>query len=145
VIDLRYDTISARPHPSTTYYTLQGVTASYKDDGTQRQIWLENKSQGYAWEPLENYASAFEHPLWKTSGEKAAKTGHGGADYFVMHEFLDVVRTGRPASIDAYDSAVWSCIMPLSASSIRAGGAPQAIPDFTGGAWEKRKRQTTEI
>jgi predicted dehydrogenase len=51
VIDLRYDTLSARPHPSTTYYTLQGATASYKDDGTQTQIWLEGKSKSYAWEP----------------------------------------------------------------------------------------------
>ncbi len=45
VIDLRYDTHSARPHPSTTYFTLQGETASYKDDGTTQQIWIEGKSQ----------------------------------------------------------------------------------------------------
>jgi hypothetical protein len=55
-----------------------------------------------------------------------------------MDQFVEVVRTGREAPIDAYDAAAWSCILPLSAASIRAGGAPQEIPDFTGGAWEKR-------
>jgi len=138
VIDLRYDTHSARPHPSTTYFTLQGETASYKDDGTNPQIWIEGKSQSYAWEPLSNYADAYEHALWKRSQEQAIKTGHGGADYFVIAEFLEAIRTGRPSPIDAWDAAAWSCIIPLSAASLRAGGAPQEIPDFTRGGWEKR-------
>jgi len=140
VIDLRYDTCSARPHPSTTYYTLQGVTASYKDDGTTQQVWVEGRGKAYAWEPLANLAADFEHPLWKRAQEQASKTGHGGADYFVLTEFLDAVRTGRPSPIDAYDAAAWSCIIPLSAASLRAGGAPQEIPDFTRGAWEKRRQ-----
>ncbi len=139
VIDLRYDTLSARPHPNTTYYTLQGETASYKDDGTSQQIWLEEKSKDYAWEPVVNYANAFEHPLWKRSGEQARKSGHGGADYLVVSEFVDAIRAGRPAPIDACDAAAWSCIIPLSAASIRAGGAPQEIPDFTRGAWTRNK------
>ena len=138
VIDLRYDTYSSRPHPNTTYYTLQGETASYKDDGTTQQIWIEGKSQSYAWEPIASYAAAYEHPLWKRSYEQASKTGHGGADYFVVAEFLEAIRAGRPAPVDACDAAAWSCIIPLSAASIRAGGAPQAIPDFTRGAWKKR-------
>ena len=140
VIDLRYDTCSARPHPSTTYFTLQGVTASYQDNGSAQQIWVEGKSPGYTWEPLSNHAAAYEHPLWKRAGAEAGKTGHGGADYFVIAEFLDAVRSGRPAPIDACDAAAWSCIIPLSAASLRAGGAPQEIPDFTRGAWEKRVR-----
>lgn len=141
VIDLRYDTHSARPHPSTTYFTLQGVSASYKDDGSVQSIWLEGKSKQYAWEPLSTYAEAYEHPLWQRSREQALQTGHGGADYFVIAEFLDAVRSGRPAPIDACDAAAWSAIVPLSAASIRAGGAPQEIPDFTRGAWRQRKNE----
>jgi predicted dehydrogenase len=140
VIDLRYDTCSARPHPSTTYFTLQGVTAAYKDDGTTPQVWVEGRSKSYTWEPLADLGAQYEHPLWKRAQEQASKTGHGGADYFVLAEFLDAIRSGRPSPIDAYDAAAWSCIIPLSAASLRAGGAPQAIPDFTLGAWEKRKR-----
>jgi predicted dehydrogenase len=138
VIDLRYDTASARPHPSTTYFTLQGVNASYKDDGTTRKIWVENNTKGYVWEPLARYAKDYEHPLWQNAGEEARKSGHGGADYFVMAQFLEAIRNDKPAPIDVYDAAAWSCIIPLSAASLRAGGAPQEIPDFTHGKWRKR-------
>jgi predicted dehydrogenase len=140
VIDLRYDTCSARPHPSTTYFTLQGVTASYKDDGAAQQVWVEGRSKSYAWEPLAGLAADYEHPLWKRAEQQASKTGHGGADYFVLAEFLDAIRSGRPSPIDACDAAAWSCIIELSATSLRAGGAPVEIPDFTRGAWEKRGR-----
>jgi predicted dehydrogenase len=139
VIDLRYDTISARPHPSTTYYTLQGEKASYQDDGARQEIWVDGKSKEYSWEPLTNYAEPFEHPLWKAPNEAARKSGHGGADYFVIAEFLDAVRTGKRPPVDVYDAAAWSCIMPLSAASIRADGEPQAIPDFTRGGWAGNK------
>lgn len=136
VIDLRYDMISARPHPSTTYFSLQGETASYKDDGTRQEIWVDGKSKSYAWQPLTDFAESYEHPFWKNPTDQARKSGHGGADYFVMAEFLEAIRTGK-SPIDACDAAAWSSITPLSAASIRAGGAPQEIPDFTRGAWAR--------
>jgi len=135
VIDLRFDMYSARPHPSTTYYTLQGLTASYSDSGRQQEVWIEGRSPEYAWEPLAPYAAEYDHDLWKQYGEVAAQSGHGGADYFVIQQFLDAVRSGRPSPITAADAAAWSSIVPLSAASIRAGGAPQEIPDFTEGGW----------
>ena len=70
---------------------------------------------------------------------EAQKTGHGGADYFPLAEFLESLRTGRPAPIDVYDAAAWSAILPLSAASLRAGGAPQEFPDFTRGNWKTTK------
>ncbi len=139
LIDLRFDIYSARPHRSTTYFSLQGTTASYEDREGRQEIWIEGKSKGYAWEPAANYAEAYEHPLWKRSSEQAQKTGHSGGDYFVIAEFLDTLRSGRPSPIDAYDAAAWSCIVPLSARSILFHSAPQEIPDFTRGQWEKRK------
>ena len=135
VIDLRFDMYSARPHPSTTYYTLQGLTASYADSGRQQEIWIEGRSPKYEWEPFSPYAGEYQHDLWKQYGEVAAQSGHGGADYFVIQQFVEAVLAGRPSPIPAADAAAWSCIIPLSAASIRAGGAPQEIPDFTEGRW----------
>ena len=137
MIDLRYDTKSARPHPRTTYHHVQGTKGAYESrvDG----IWLQGKSRGSQWEPLENYAKEFEHELWKQHGAKAASSGHGGADFFVIHEFLRCVRTGARPPIDVYDAAAWSSIMPLSAKSIANGSAPVDIPDFTGGRWKAAK------
>lgn len=136
VIDLRYDTCSARPHPSTTYFTLQGTTASYVDDGRQQSIWIDGRSEKYQWEPFSQYSEGYDHALWKQHGQQAAQSGHGGADFFVARQFVGAVLTGAPSPITAADAAAWSSIIPLSAASIEAGGAPQEIPDFTEGAWK---------
>jgi len=137
LIDLRYDISSPRPVPSTTYYSLQGMKASYESriDG----IWIEGRTQGHKWEPLATYAKEFEHPMWAAGREQAAGTGHGGGDYFVVREFLKTVRSGGPPPIDACDAAAWSVVLPLSGKSIAEGGAVQQIPDFTQGKWETRK------
>jgi len=135
VIDLRYDISSARPHPNTTYYSLQGATAAYDDDGVEQRVWIEGRSPAYDWEPLSKYTAEYEHPLWKTWREEASRSGHSGGDFFVVQQFLQAVRSGAPPPIDAVDAATWSCVIPLSAASIRAGGAPQKVPDFTEGAW----------
>ncbi len=136
MIDLRYDTASARPHPTTTYYSLQGLRASY--DSRSQSIWLDGRSKGYRWEKLNAYMKEFEHPLWRDHGDAARGTGHGGADYFPIRAFLKAVRTGGPPPIDAADAAAWSSIIPLSGKSIAEGSAPQPIPDFTEGAWKSR-------
>ena len=135
VIDLRYDTASARPHPSTTYNSLQGLKASYESDGDR--VWIEGVSNGYDWEPLGKYAEKYEHPKWKRWQEEAEKTEHGGADFFIVREFVEAVRAGGPSPIDVYDAVTWSSIMSLSAESIRGGGKPVEIPDFTRGKWKK--------
>ena len=136
LIDLRYDIYSAHPLLSTTYLTLQGTTASYEDRKAEQQIWIEGRSEKVAWEPFSKYAAEYEHELWKRHREEASDSGHGGADYFAIQQFLEAARSGGPSPIPAADAAAWSCIIPLSAASIRAGGAPQDIPDFTDGAWQ---------
>jgi len=136
MIDLRADMYSPRPVPTTTYHALQGLRASYESrlDG----IWIDGRSKRREWEPLDTYAEEFDHPMWLEGQKEAEGTGHGGADYFCTRAFLECVRTGRPAPIDAYDAAAWSSIIPLSHKSVLEGGAPQEIPDFTGGKWETR-------
>lgn len=136
LIDLRYDTKSARPHPSTTYYSLQGTTASY--ESRIDSIWIEGRSPGRQWEPVETYRREFEHPLWTQSREQAAGSGHRGGDYLVLRAFLDAVASGGPAPIDVYDAAAWSAITPLSEQSLADGGKPVEIPDFTSGRWKTR-------
>jgi predicted dehydrogenase len=135
VIDLRYDTASARPHPTTTYIALQGLKASYESRG--ESIWIEGASRGLAWEPLSKYADKYEHPMWKSAQKGAAKTGHGGIDALEVREFIKAVREGGPSPIDVYDAVTWSSIIPLSAASIRGGGKAVDIPDFTRGKWKK--------
>ncbi len=135
VIDLRYDTASARPHPTTTYQAVQGLKASYESRGDQ--IWIEKLSRGLAWEPLSKYAEKYEHPQWRMWQKEAKETGHGGTDFFVIREFIGAIRAGRPSPVNVYDAVTWSCIIPLSGESIRGGGKPVEIPDFTRGKWKE--------
>jgi predicted dehydrogenase len=136
LIDLRYDISSPRPVVSTTYHALQGTRASYESRGDT--IWIDGRTKGHSWEPAATYAKEFEHPLWTQWQAKAAGAGHGGGDFFVVHEFLEAVRAGRRSPIDCYDAAAWSAVIELSGKSIAAGGAPQEVPDFTNGKWENR-------
>jgi len=135
MIDLRFDAASARPHPTTCYFGLQGLKASY--ESRTQQIWIDGRSKGYRWEALNHYAKEFEHPKWQSLRERS-KGGNGDAP-FVLQEFLEAIRTGGPAPVDVYDAAAWSAIIPLSAKSVTEGSRPQAIPDFTRGKWRTRK------
>ena len=40
---------------------------------------------------------------------------------------------------DVYDAAEWSVLVPLTEESVRRGGQPVPVPDFTRGAWDKLK------
>jgi hypothetical protein len=137
LIDLRCDWYSPRPLPTTTYYTLQGLQASY--DSRVDGIWLQGRSHHRKWDPLEDYAQEFEPRLWREGREKAEGSGHGGIDYFCTQAFWECVRSGSPSPIDVYDAAAWSSILPLSHQSIIQGSTPQEIPDFTRGNWKDAK------
>ncbi len=138
VVNLRFDCTSPRPVASTTYFTLQGTRASYEDRDQNRRICFDGRNPRSGWEPFDAHIGPYEHPLWQKDADKARETGHNGADYFTISEFGETVRHARPSPIDVYDAAAWSCVIALTDASIRAGGAPQAVPDFTRGAWEKR-------
>ena len=61
--------------------------------------------------------------------------GHDGMDTQMFNDFLHCVEENKPMPIDVYDAATWMCISCLSEASIRKGGAPVEIPDFTRGKW----------
>lgn len=135
LIDLRYDVMSARPHPTTVYYSIQGIKGVY--DSRLNSLWLEDRSKPNTWEPADPFVEEFDHPLWKEHAEKAQTTGHSGGDYFVIQQFIETVRKGSPPPVDVYEAAAWSAIMPLSEQSLALGSQPVSIPDFTRGKWEK--------
>lgn len=87
--------------------------------------------------PLWGNAKEFEEEYlaqpWK--GEVDVSEGHGGMDGLMISDFLRCLEQGLPMPIDVYDAAAWMSISCLSEESVRKGGAPVAIPDFTGGRW----------
>ena len=85
------------------------------------------------------YEKQFMPKDWLAVSEEQLASGHGGMDYFIYREFVDCIKEGRTFPIDVYDAASWMCITCLSEASIENNGAPQAIPDFTKGAYKTRK------
>lgn len=84
------------------------------------------------------FLKTHDHPLHVEYANQA-RGGHGGMDWLVGRAFIESVKHGTQTPIDAYDTALWLAIAPLSEASIACGGAPVEVPDFTKGRWFRRE------
>ena len=85
------------------------------------------------------YEEKYLPRVWKEISEEEVRAGHGGMDHIECRVFVDCLKEGREMPIDIYDAAAWMAVTALSENSIAQGGMPQAIPDFTSGAWVRRE------
>ena len=131
IIQLDYDIFS--PRPASIYYAIQGSQGVFD---SRQGIYLEKEGAEECWTSANDLWKENQHPLWLELGEQAAKTSHGGGDFFVLRHFLRMVRENTAPWIDVYDAAAWSVIQHCTALSLERGTAPIEIPDFTEGRWE---------
>lgn len=75
---------------------------------------------------------------WKTITEEQLKTGHGGMDSVMLKHFFIAVKNKEEMPIDVYEACAMMCVTALSEESIKKGGAPVEVPDFTNGAYKTR-------
>lgn len=100
------------------------------------------------WEPSEFYAKVLNNAkkeeeeflpdVWKKITPEEIAAGHGGMDAIEFRVFIDTLKAGGDMPIDVYDAALWMSITAISEESIKMGGAPLPVPDFTSGAWTNR-------
>ena len=142
-ISLRLDTTLPRSY--SREFTVRGTKGMYEQNCNT--VYLAGEREEFeTWRFYkENIGNAVKYekdylpPVWAKVTEEELKAGHGGIDYLEFCAFADALKNGKEMPIDVYDAAAWMSITPLSAASIAAGGAPQAIPDFTGGNWVRRQ------
>jgi predicted dehydrogenase len=139
-VTLYYNTQSPRPYD--LILRVQGTGGIYS--GTLEKIYIDGRSPvgrsgEPAWEDTAVYYERYEHPLWNRLSKVAASSGHGGADYITLHEFVKAVRNKTQTPIDVYDTATWSAILPLSEKSVASRSGPVDFPDFTKGKWRTAK------
>lgn len=69
-------------------------------------------------------------PHWDDLGELAAKTGHGGGDFWTLYYFARHILEGTPAFFDVYRAS--DCTIPgiLAYRSSLENGRPYDVPDF---------------
>jgi predicted dehydrogenase len=127
------------PRPYSLMFRVQGTKGLWMNDG--RTIYIEGVSpEPHRWQPFSDYQEKYDHPLWRRYEDRAAGSGHGGMDFFVMNAFVESVKRNVDPPIDVYDAAAWSAISPLSEQSIATGSSPMRFPDFTRGKWVTRRK-----
>ena len=140
LIDLKLNT--TLPTAYSREFTVNGTKAAYYQlgntlyrDGDEFDEWSAISNVGNA----KKYAEEYAPTIWNSITEEEKEAGHGGIDYFTFKAFYHAIKNNEEMPIDVYDAASWMCITALSEDSIAMGGAPVAIPDFTGGKWVMRE------
>jgi len=138
-ISLRLDTTLPRHYARE--FTLHGTRGLYEQNTNMVYLAGDPEDFNTAKHYLANIGNAerFEADYlpraWKEITAEMLRAGHGGMDSIEFAVFVDCLRHNKPMPVDVYDAAAWMAITTLSDASIVAGGMPQAIPDFTSGAW----------
>ena len=132
-IYLAHNTNSPRPYSRLA--TLQGTKGIVS--GWPYRVHLEGRSQGHSWDPAEKWYAEFDHPLWRSERIQQMDRGHGGMDFLEDYRLIECLRKGEPTDMNVYDAAALSAMVELTIRSVRQGGKPQQVPDFTRGRWAK--------
>jgi hypothetical protein len=80
-------------------------------------------------------------PHWDELGELAAKTGHGGGDFWILYHFAKQILEGTPAPFDIYTASDCTLQGIQAFRSSTLGGQPVDIPDFRNKAERDAHRQ----
>ncbi len=133
---LQHDT--SLPRPYSLGFRVQGTKGLWMD--VNQSLYIEGVSKNPdRWEAAKPYLEQYDHPLWKKFENDTIGAGHGGMDFFVLHEFVEAIKNNTPTPMDVYDAAAWTAITPLSKDSIAGKGKTMEFPDFTKGLWKSRK------
>ncbi len=136
-IHLRLDTTAPRAYYSRNF-TVRGTKGLSSEEGNV--VFFDGMEEGPKNKNNEEEMfKKYDHPLHKEYVSLGEKGGHGGMDWLVGRAFVEAVKNGTNTPIDAYDTALWMSIAPLSEASIAKGGAPVEVPDFTTGKWIDRE------
>lgn len=139
---LTHDTSLQRPY--NLGFRVQGTEGIWQEFGSggfnQGFIYFEEEmNHSHRWENSEDYLRNYDHPLWKKYEKKATGAGHGGMDWFLIHDFVECIKNNTEFPFDVYDLATWYAVTPLSEKSIEENGSSQEMPDFTQGKYKNRK------
>ncbi|MFQ5690895.1 MAG: Gfo/Idh/MocA family protein [Gemmatimonadota bacterium] len=122
------------PRPYSRIHLVQGTRGLFH--GYPDRVHVEGRSPEHRWENAEDYLDEFEHPLWRTLGDRGEARGHGSMDYLEDYRLIKCLREGLPTDMNVYDAASISAVCALSERSVAEGGRPVEFPDFTRGRWK---------
>jgi hypothetical protein len=124
------------PRPYARYNVFQGSKGIYT--GFPPRFYFDGQKPEHRYQPLEDFAAQWDHPLWKADRVINAKNGHGGMDFLEDLRLMECLQQGLPTDYDVYDAAAWSCMVELTGASNAARSKAVEVPDFTRGRWKNR-------
>jgi predicted dehydrogenase len=129
----RLDMLSKRPHPFTVYYALQGVQGAYESARRLHEdhwVWVAGHCPDpNQWMPLERFADSFLPDCWRNPPPEVRQLGHGGAEYFVVMDFVEAIRGRKAPAIDIHRALDMTLPGLVSQASISQGGVWLPVPD----------------
>ena len=111
------------------YYRLCGTKGSVECDRGNSRVMLTYNS----WDKPEGVEHYSSHPAeWSDVklGELAAGAGHGGGDFFVIHNFIKALENGTEPYWNVYRATAMASCAILAHRSILNGNIGYDIPDF---------------
>ena len=82
------------------------------------------------------------HPFVDKYKERGVELcGRRWIDYAMDCRLIHCLRNGLPLDMNVYDAVLWSSLVELTDISVKNGGAPVEIPDFTRGAWQEESHK----
>ena len=75
-------------------------------------------------------ADLIYQPEFRQFHELAVRSGHGGGDFFMLHEFITGIRTGKPPYLDIYTGLQMSCLGILAHRSALNNNETIDVPSF---------------
>lgn len=140
LITLKLDTTLPRAY--SRELTISGTKGMYSEVGnillTEKKSFDHESNVNSHLNSGQEYEELYLPDIWKNITPEEIKIGHGGMDFLMLRELFDAIEKEEEMPIDVYDAATWMAITALSEQSIAMGGAPVAVPDFTGGSWVMR-------
>ncbi len=103
--------------------------------GDSNRVWLRRENYHEGDERPEDITY---RPAFPAQHRAAAKTGHGGGDYFMNYTFAEAIRTGNPPYWDVYRGVAASVVGILAYRSALRDSCPLEVPDFRKHAVRRR-------
>ena len=134
LIKVRCDMVSNRPGCCNNW-VLQGTGGSLDTDRCGRyeldamRIWLADVCEEEKWVPLSDLEAEYLPEQWDRIPDEAVKAGHGGSDYFVLLDFIDVVTGERPNPIGVHEAMDMTLPGLVSQQSVKEDGRWIDVPD----------------
>ncbi|MFW5798396.1 MAG: Gfo/Idh/MocA family protein [Planctomycetota bacterium] len=131
LVVIRCDMLSNRPHVMNGYQ-LQGMTGCYESSrsgGCPERVYLQDRCERDRWLTMEELEEEFLDEDWRRWGTEAERSGHHGADFIQMVDFVEVLKGNRPNPLDI--DAAMDITLPglIGQRSIVEGSRWVEVPD----------------